>query len=44
MILARTILDYDFKNEDGSTERYPNKDIGRGVSAHIDEFFQANIC
>ncbi|KAI1170555.1 cytochrome P450 monooxygenase-like protein [Nemania sp. FL0916] len=28
MLLARLILDYDFKNEDGSMQRYPNIEIG----------------
>jgi cytochrome P450 len=32
MILARIILEYDFKNVDGSTERIKNQELGRGVS------------
>lgn len=36
MIIARLIMDYDFKNADGSTERYPNFDNGRGVSTVFD--------
>lgn len=32
MILARLILEYDFKNADGVTERYPNHEMGRGTS------------
>ncbi|KAK3936260.1 cytochrome P450 monooxygenase [Diplogelasinospora grovesii] len=28
MLLARLILEFDFKNADGSTERYPNIEIG----------------
>jgi len=29
MIMARLLLDFDFKNEDGSKVRYPNIEIGR---------------
>ena len=29
MILCRLILEYDFKNLDGSMERYPNQEVGR---------------
>lgn len=29
MILARLLLDFDFKNEDGSNVRYPNIELGR---------------
>lgn len=29
MLVARFLLDYDMKNEDGSTERYPQLDFGR---------------
>ncbi|KAF2190763.1 ent-kaurene oxidase [Zopfia rhizophila CBS 207.26] len=29
MILARAILEYDIKNVDGATERYPNLEMGR---------------
>jgi hypothetical protein len=38
MILARIILDYDFKNADGVTERYPNTEIARGVGVYVDKF------
>ncbi|OGM49897.1 hypothetical protein ABOM_001529, partial [Aspergillus bombycis] len=29
MIISRILLDYDFKNADGRTERYPNHEVGR---------------
>lgn len=32
MLLARLILDYDIKNVDGATERYPNTYMGRSIS------------
>lgn len=32
MLLAKLVLDYDFKNEDGSLERYPNIEMGRQSS------------
>lgn len=32
MLLARILLDYDVKNEDGSMERYPNILMGRSTS------------
>jgi hypothetical protein len=43
MILARIILDYDFKNADGVTERYPNTEIARGVGVYADKFFFKKI-
>lgn len=42
MILARTILEYDFKNTDGITERYPNHEQGRSVSDLIMELKEFN--
>ena len=29
MLLARLILEFDFKNEDGSMERYPQINVGK---------------
>lgn len=35
MIVGRAVLDYDFKNADGTTERYPNLLMSESVSSHI---------